>query len=109
VADWLIVSTISHRICAEYERFRSQALKDPEDSREMMELISYMETVKDGLVMEQWEAVQESLHTLTYLLDIHNFTTEEMELNKVTLTWPKKLSPIFDQNEEIIEASKVCV
>lgn len=95
------------RICTAYERFRSQALKEPEDSRDMMELISYMETVKGELVNEQWKAVQASLHALTYLLDIHNFTAEEMELNKVTLTWPKKLAPIFEQNEEIMEASKV--
>ena len=95
------------RICEQYEQFRSQALKEPEDSREMMELISYMESVKEEFVKEQWEAVQASLHTLTYLLDIHSFTSEEMELNKVTLTWPEKLTPIFEQNEEIIQSSKV--
>lgn len=72
-----------------------------------MELISYMQSVKEEFVKEQWEAVQASLHTLTYLLDIHNFTAEEMKLNTVTLTWPEKLAPIFEQNEEIIEASKV--
>ena len=95
------------RICSEYERFRSQALKVPDDSREMMDLIAYMETVKGGLVQSQWEAVQGSLNTLTYLLDIHTFSTQEMQLNRVTLTWPEKLNPIFQENERIIEESKV--
>ena len=99
--------SLLHRICAEYEKFRSLALKVPDDSREMMELMGYMETVKTDLVREQWEAVQASLRTLTYLIDIHTFTPQEMELNRVTLTWPDKLSPIFAENEEIIEASKV--
>lgn len=95
------------KICAEYERFQARALKDPEDSREMMDLIAYMETVKGGLVKEQWEAVQSSLSRLTYLLDIHTFTNKDLELNQVTITWPKKLDPIFEENEQIIEASKV--
>lgn len=95
------------RICDEYERFRSQALRVPEDSREMMELVSYMGTVKEGLVREQWQAVQDSLHTLTYLLDIHSFSAEEMQLNQLTLTWPKKLSPIFEESEQIVDDSKV--
>lgn len=75
----------------------------------MIDQIAYMETVKGGLVKNQWEAVQGSLNTLTYLLDIHTFTTQEMELNKVTLTWPEKLNPIFEENEKIIEASKVTI
>lgn len=95
------------RICGEYEQFRLKALKVPEDSREMMEQMAYMEEVKVDLVRKQWEAVQESLRCLTYLLDIHTFTPEEMEQNKVTLTWPKKLAPIFEENEEVMVASKV--
>lgn len=79
----------------------------PEDSREMMEQVAYMQKVKSELVKEQWEAVLGSLQSLTYLLDIHSFTPEEMQQNRITLTWPEKLSPIFEKNEEIIEASKV--
>ena len=79
----------------------------PDDSREMMDQIAYMENVKSELVKEQWELVLESMQSLTYLLDIHSFTPEEMQQNRVTLTWPEKLGPIFEQNEEIIVAAKV--
>ena len=95
------------RIIAEYENFRSRALKPPEDSREMMEQIAYMEMVKTELVREQWEAVTASLKSLHYLLDIHTFTPEEMDLNRTTLTWPEKLAPIFEENERLIDESKV--
>ena len=95
------------RIIGEYEHFRTRALKPPEDSREMMEQIAYMETVKTNLVRDQWEAVQASLKSLNYLLDVHTFTPEEMELNQTTLTWPEKLAPIFEENESLIEESKV--
>ncbi len=96
------------RIIREYENFQARALKPPEDSREMMEKIAYMETVKTELVKDQWEAVTASLKSLNYLLDIHTFTPEEMELNQITLTWPQKLAPIFEENERLVEESKVC-
>ena len=46
------------RICLEYEQFRVRALRVPEDSREMMDLIAYMGTARTELVRELWEAVQ---------------------------------------------------
>lgn len=102
-----IVHVMCFRICAEYENFRTQALKVPEDTREMMDQIDFMQTVKSNLVREQWESVLKSLQCLTYLMDVYSFTPEEMQHNKTTLTWPQKLSPIFEENERIIEASKV--
>ena len=44
---------------------------------------------------------QSSLKRLGYLLDVHTFSPEEMEVNQTTLTWPKKLSPIFEENERV--------
>ena len=99
----------TYRICSEYELFRTQALKVPDDSREMMDMIAYIEKVKTEVIQDQWEAVKASMQRLIYLLDLYNFTPEEMEQNQLTLTWPKKLAPIFEENEMIIEASKVLV
>ncbi len=96
-----------YRIVAEFEQFSAKAVKVPDDSREMMSLISYMEDAKTVLVAEQWQAVQASLSRLVYLMDVHTFTAEDMELNQVTLKWPEKLGQIFEQNEQMVEASKV--
>lgn len=87
------------RICSEYESFRSRALKVPEDSSEMMELIAYMEEVKGGKMADLQQDVKDSLKRLTYLLDVHTFRTEEMQLNQSTLLWPQNVSPIFEENE----------
>ena len=37
---------------------------------------------------------------------MHTFTAEEMELNQSTLTWPKKLGPIFEATEQLMEEAK---
>ena len=85
----------------EYESFRSRALKVPDDSREMIDLIAFMETARNELVRDLWERVQDSLKRLSYLLDVHSFSTNEMGTNSATLMWPSKLNPIFEQNEQV--------
>ena len=86
----------------EYESFRSRALKEPEDSREMIDLIAFMETARNELVRDLWERVQDSLKRLSYLLDVHSFSANEMETNRTTLMWPSKLNPVFERNEQVL-------
>lgn len=31
----------------------------------------------------------------------------DLDLNSEVLTWPQRINPVFDQNEELVEASKV--
>lgn len=31
----------------------------------------------------------------------------DLDLNSQVLTWPQRINPVFDQNEELIESSKV--
>ena len=57
-SEYLFDPLSPFRICLEYEQFRVRALRVPEDSREMMDLIAYMETARTELVRELWEAVQ---------------------------------------------------
>ena len=51
--------------------------------------------------MWYFPSLKDSLKRLGYLLDVHTFSPEEMELNQTTLTWPKKLSPVFEENERV--------
>ena len=51
--------------------------------------------------------MQESLKRLSYLLEVHSFSEEDMLANQSTLTWPQKLSPIFEQHEQLIESAKL--
>jgi len=44
---------------------------------------------------------QASLKRLGYLLDVHTFSSQEVVLNQTTLTWPGKLGPVFEENEQV--------
>ena len=46
---------------------------------------------------------QASLKQLSYLLDVHTFSPEDVSLNQTTLTWPSKLNPIFEDSEQVCE------
>ena len=73
----------------------------PDDSREMIELVAYMETAKSGMMMDLQQDVKDSLKRLTYLLDVHTFSSDDMELNRSTLLWPQGISPVFEENEQV--------
>ena len=45
--------------------------------------------------------MQGALCRLTYLLDVHSFAEDEMDINRVTLLLPKELDPIFIENERV--------
>lgn len=56
---------------------------------------------------------QETHHRLNYLLDVHIFDPEDLELNSTVLIWPQKIYPVFDLNDEvtysfILDKAKTC-
>ena len=42
------------------------------------------------------------MNRLLYLLDVYLFVPDDIDLNKKVLMWPKKINPIYDQNDEVI-------
>ena len=46
------------RIVSEYEAFKARAVTVPEDSREMMDLISYMAEARDTLISNLHDSVR---------------------------------------------------
>ena len=101
IVENVLCRTLHFRICQRYEEFNKKALAVPQDSQEIMELISYMETARNQLVRELYVDVEDSMKRLRFLLDMYLFTGEEIELNQNTLMWPKKLDPIFEENEKV--------
>ena len=92
---------LSCRIIRDYVSFKTRSLTEPGDSKEMMEMVAYMTEAKTTLLNSLEQDVQNSLQRLAYLLDVYDFTAVDMELNQTTLMWPKKLDPIFEQNEQV--------
>jgi len=36
-----------------------------------------------------------------YLLDVYMFSEDDLDLNSDILTWPKRINPIFDKNDDV--------
>ncbi|XP_033102995.1 dynein heavy chain 12, axonemal-like isoform X1 [Anneissia japonica] len=93
-------------ICQEFECIRDRALKIPEDSEEMINMIAYIEKARVEGIKGLNERIQETKRRMNYLLDVYFFTPEHMELNATVLLWPREIQPIFDKNDELVDASK---
>ncbi|XP_055985527.1 dynein axonemal heavy chain 12 [Sorex fumeus] len=93
-------------ICNEFEAIREHALKVPESTEEMMELISYIEKARTTGIQDLISRIQESKRQMNYFLDVFLFPQEDLTLNSNVLMWPWKINPIFDENDELIENAK---
>ncbi|KAM6176988.1 dynein axonemal heavy chain 12 [Erethizon dorsatum] len=93
-------------ICSEFEAIKERALKVPETTEEMMDLMSYVEKARTARIQELVLRIQESKRQMSYFLDTFLFPQEDLTLNANVLLWPKKINPIFDENDELIENAK---
>ncbi|KAF4024010.1 hypothetical protein G4228_015792 [Cervus hanglu yarkandensis] len=93
-------------ICSEFEAVKEHALKVPETTEEMMELISYVEKARTVGIQELVSRIKESKRRMSYFLDVFLFPPEDLALNSAVLMWPWKINPIFDENDELIENAK---
>ncbi|XP_019508320.1 PREDICTED: dynein heavy chain 12, axonemal [Hipposideros armiger] len=93
-------------ICSEFEAIKEHALKVPETTEEMMDLISYVEKARTIGIQDLALRIKESKRQLSYFLDVFLFPQEDLILNSTVLMWPWKINPIFDENDELIENAK---
>jgi len=52
-------------------------------------------------VTELRERIQQSYKRLSFLLDVHLFSAEDVKLNSSVMTWPRKIQPIFLQHDDV--------
>ena len=95
-------------ICAAFEEIERVALNAPKSTKEMIELGEYMLHVKNKRMLELTDEIENSKKHLLYIIDVHIFSHEDIDLNTKTLGWPVKIKPVFEQNTEIVEDCKVC-
>ncbi|XP_071816044.1 dynein axonemal heavy chain 12-like isoform X3 [Apostichopus japonicus] len=93
-------------ICNDFEYMKERALKSPEGTEEMMDMISYVEKARIEGIQKLGDRISESKRRMNYLLDVYFFTSEHIELNRTVLLWPGKIAPVFEQNDELVETSK---
>ena len=93
-------------ICNEFETVKERALKVPEESSEMVEMIAYIEKARIGGIQALNARIHESKKKMNYLLDIYFFSQDHIDLNCTVLMWPKNIKPVFDENDEVRRIKK---
>lgn len=93
------------RVCQEFEKIKTRALKRPETTEELNELGKFIDHAKSVGIVQLGNQIRELKKSMAYLLDAHLFPSEDIELNTSVLLWPSEIGPIFDHNEEVSYAS----
>ncbi|KAK1801742.1 hypothetical protein P4O66_022373 [Electrophorus voltai] len=94
------------QICKQFETIQDKAIKIPETTEDMVEMISYINHAKTKGLEELSSEISEMHNRLNYLLDVHLFDAEDLELNSRVLLCPQNITPIFDLNDEVLEKAK---
>lgn len=88
-------------ICEEFQNIQDRALREPETSEELIDMISFVENARTQGMVQLNERITQSKDRLAYLIDVFLFNPEDIDLNCEVLTWPKRINPVFDKNEEV--------
>ncbi|XP_041655296.1 dynein heavy chain 12, axonemal [Cheilinus undulatus] len=90
------------KICSEFETIRETALKIPETTEDMTQLIEYIDFIKTKGITELNGRIKESYCRLVYLLDVHIIEREDQELNSTVFLWPQQILHVFELSDEVL-------
>lgn len=99
-------TTMCRKICKSFETIKRKALKEPEDSKDMIDLVAYMERVKTTDLATLKGKIKQTQNTMRYILETHEFTEEETTMNSVVHEWPVGILPVIDDAELMMDKSK---
>ena len=111
------VSAVSHRLCDEFEEIAEKALKTPANTKEMMELIAFIENVESETTYVLERKLTHAKTTLVFLIENTSLSSADMQSNTDTFMWNDRLPSIIDEHRTIVAAKrtqfeeglKVCV
>ena len=89
------------RICQEFDTISARALKVPETTAELMEMVEFVAEARDSGMRKLTTLINESRERMQYMLDTYFFPESEIDLNSEVLLWPQRINPIFDENDEV--------
>jgi hypothetical protein len=64
-------------------------------------MIKYIDDSKTHGIIKLDNKIKDLKKAMAYLLDIHLFPKEDIDLNTRVILWPYEIGPVFDQNEEV--------
>ncbi|KAI9217055.1 dynein heavy chain, N-terminal region 2-domain-containing protein, partial [Blastocladiella britannica] len=94
-------------ICDHYEKISNKLMKTPQDTEELVDLIKYVDAVKDKDISTLRDEIARSKKRLDLLLNYAFLSEDEIKLNGVTFTWPQRILPILDLSKKRMAQRKV--
>uniref|UniRef100_A0A5K3F991 DHC_N2 domain-containing protein n=1 Tax=Mesocestoides corti TaxID=53468 RepID=A0A5K3F991_MESCO len=94
---------VNSEICAGFEEMQAKCRTVPQSSEELVELSAYMEEARCQGMVRMEQKIQWTREYLTYLLDVYEFTPEDIHINGQVITWKARINPEFDANDKLQE------
>ncbi|XP_077462234.1 dynein axonemal heavy chain 12-like [Stigmatopora argus] len=94
------------KICSDFESIQEKALHVPETTGDMAKMIENIAITKTQTIAVLHEKIKKAHHRLNYLLDVHTFEPEDLDLNSTVLTWPLKIQEVFEVSHGVLQAAK---
>jgi dynein heavy chain len=94
-------------ICEQYEKISAKAMKLPVDTEELVDLMKYVDNVKENEIVKLREDITRGQKRLMFLLNNTFLSEEDIKMNGVTFTWPTRIMPIFDLSKKRMLQKKV--
>ncbi|KAK7490595.1 hypothetical protein BaRGS_00018198, partial [Batillaria attramentaria] len=89
-----------------FEEIKRRALHVPETSEQLMEMVEFVADASIMGMFKLMQQIQEAYTRLKYLMDVHLFTADDIQLQTEVFNWPVLIDPVFDQHEVLAEKSK---
>ncbi|KAJ3020398.1 UNVERIFIED_CONTAM: Dynein heavy chain 7, axonemal [Siphonaria sp. JEL0065] len=104
----IVLQTIEHEksICLRYESIEENALKVPENFKEMAEQMEYIETVKNETLPNLLIELDQVRQRIVYIATFSTMSDDHIQLNNRTFTWPIRIGPIMDRVNSIMGAAR---
>ncbi|XP_049583590.1 dynein axonemal heavy chain 7 [Syngnathus scovelli] len=93
---------INTALCNEFEKIAEKALSTPPDTHSLMELKAFVNKVKSTDLPQLEQRLAHSNMQLCSLIDFVSLTTSDMELNRKTIQWLRRLPTIFEEHDQIV-------
>ncbi|VDK80564.1 unnamed protein product [Dibothriocephalus latus] len=90
-------------ICDCFEEMQTKCRTIPQNSEELVEMNQYMEEARCQGMVRMENKIRWTRDYLTYLLDVYDFTPEDIKQNSQVLTWKSRIYPEFDANDKLQE------
>ncbi|KAJ2998719.1 Dynein heavy chain 7, axonemal [Globomyces sp. JEL0801] len=98
--------TAQKRICQRYEAIQEKALHVPDGFREMAEQIEYMEETIKTELPDLLKLLDETQNQVMCIFSLTVLSAEHLDLNNTTFSWPKRIIPILEEHQKIINSAK---